>query len=596
MRPPELKDVQLVPVTPPPPEQRVRRLARRPAEGEKPTRYSLPSELRSGTPIGYRRRLPLSSADAQAALNLLSLRRPTGFGPAQPTTDARLFEESALGLFSARQSTNYRGHRQVSLGPDDSARVAALLRQMTGHEAPILDGAARTHLVFARPYRTAFTLLLTFVGHQRWSSPLTVARRLWDKKVHHADDIPTIGFLTHLHVGILADAMERATVLVSAGEERANVLTGAFASPARREANKVPLEALYALCGLTGADRRAGWRLAVVAQIGTALPDERVAIDPDACRHIAANLLAFRSERIQPGVNQEEKAPAAWQTRQDMHVPDALVEQVGRAGYNAFVHHTGLDRERAKATLLFERVDVLTPNGKERLRAIRAHLDAVTDRVVRDLPKWADLPMGRKLSSNAARGKKAFALAGQRVYIGGLSRPEVQAAGLDWEHAVVAFGATAARCCLVAELAGVAELPDDCDLLAGICLMAGPVNQNDIGKQFYGDPDLLEHAFPGRSPTSLLVWTLKAKTIADPVGNEEQLLNPKRQGALVDLRPAPHEVMAVRVGAQVRPFRARDGQTSTERAFATNLLTDPDGAPIPGNAGAPWPWASERVW
>jgi hypothetical protein len=33
------------------------------------------------------------------------------------------------------------------------------------------------------------------------------------------------------------------------------------------------------------------------------------------------------------------------------------------------------------------------------------------------------------------------------------------------------------------------------------------------------------------------VWTVKAKTVADPIGNEEQLMNPAQKGALVDLRP-----------------------------------------------------------
>ena len=43
--------------------------------------------------------------------------------------------------------------------------------------------------------------------------------------------------------------------------------------------------------------------------------------------------------------------------------------------------------------------------------------------------------------------------------------------------------------------------------------------------------DLLQSAYPDAAPTSLLVWTLKAKTVADPIGNEEQLMNPKRKGA-----------------------------------------------------------------
>jgi hypothetical protein len=299
-------------------------------------------------------------------------------------------------------------------------------------------------------------------------------------------------------------------------------------------------------------------------------------------------------------VNNEDAAPEPYRERQEMDVPDELTVQCGRALYNAFAHFSGVAREDAKQLVMLERVDVLTPGGKERLRAIRRDLERVAERVIENLPLWADLPLGRALSKNTARGKKAFALAGQRIYIAGLSRAEVIARGLSFEHGVRAFGAAAARSALVAEVSGSTEIPEGCDLLAGICLMAGPVNQNDIGKAFYGDRDLLADAFPGRDPTSLLVWTLKAKTVADPVGNEEQLLNPARKGALVDLRPGPHEVVFVRRANQVAPLRSRDGRTNQERAFARagNFVVDPEGREIPGNRGAPWPaaWASEVVF
>src|SRR5262249_36970541 len=139
----------------------------------------------------------------------------------------------------------------------------------------------------------------------------------------------------------------------------------------------------------------------------------------------------------------------------------------------------------------------------------RDKLESITDRVVVEIPKWADLPLAKALSRNAERGRKAFALAGQRIYIAGLSRREVEAAGLDWDLAVRAVGSAACRGALYAELMGVVNLPDDCDLLAGICMMAGPVNQDDIGKTHYGMPDLLADnaGFASREPTSLLVWT-----------------------------------------------------------------------------------------
>ena len=180
----------------------------------------------------------------------------------------------------------------------------------------------------------------------------------------------------------------------------------------------------------------------------------------------------------------------------------------------------------------------------------------------------------------------------------GLSQREIEEAGLDWKSAVRAVGAAAARSALFCELMGVTELPDDCDLLAGICLMAGPVNQNDIGKTYYGMPDLLAHEYGHRDPTSLLVWTLKAKTVADPIGNEEQLLNSSRKGALVDLRPGPHEIIEIAKGNLRKPMRLKGDVISQERAYGDleNFAADPQGQEIPGNRGQAWPEESHPVW
>lgn len=590
------KPVSLVPI--PPPALRARREAQFAAEGERRGRYHLPQALDSASPVGFRTRLPLSAEEAEAAASLLSLDPPAAFVPGAPPTEGELFEEASLGVLSSRQSTNYRGHRQVTLGPADSARLAPLLRRLRGLEGAVLDGAAYTHVGLTRPYRTPFTFLLTFIGHKPGLSLGTVPLRGWRKKVHHEDDIPTIGYLQHLHVGIWADAAERAALLASGGRRRANVLMGPFAGPERLAENAAVLAEIEALVGLDGARRAEGWRVGLVVQVGAVEPG--CALSPALCRKLGANLLALRSERIQPGVNAEEKAPPAYQARQDMDVPDLLTEMAGRAAYNAFVRWSGLGRERAKELLLLERIDVLTPNGKERLRQVRRELEEVTDSIVGDLPLWADLPTGKALSRNAARGRKAFALAGQRIYVGGLSRRECEAAGLPFLAAVRAFGAAAARSALVAELSGLVGLPADCDLLAGVCLMAGPVNQNDIGKAFYGGKDLLAEAFPGRDPTSLLVWTLKAKTVADPIGNEEQLLNRAQRGALVDLRPAPHEVCALRIEGRSQPLRQQGARVNAERAFADqgNFVVAPDGGEIPGNRGSRWPsrWREVCPW
>ena len=87
----EPKPLELVTVEPPPPEQRVRRDARFALPGEKRTRYSLPTALESGSPIGYRTRMSMTQDEGRAALRLLSLRAPTGFGPAEPIPEGELF-------------------------------------------------------------------------------------------------------------------------------------------------------------------------------------------------------------------------------------------------------------------------------------------------------------------------------------------------------------------------------------------------------------------------------------------------------------------------------------------------------------------------
>ncbi len=592
-----MKPIEVIPVEAPPVSQRVQRDARFASPGTRKNRYTLPDSLSSSSPVGYRTRVNLTLEQAEEAVQLLSLERATGFGPALPVTEQALFEECSLGVLSARQSTNFRGFRQITFGPESSQEVHKLLRQLSHAEAAPLPGACHTHLVLGRKYRNPFTMLLTLVGHRPFSSLFTVAGRLYEKWVNFGDDIPTIGYLPHIHTGILADAMERAAIIASEGERRAQGLLAPFCGTAKKKNRRV-IRALEKLCKLTGAERMKGWELCLAVQVGTALPEERVNLSKETARRLGANLIAFRSERIQPGVNQEEKAPAQYQVRQDMDVPETLTVMAGRAGYNAFSYWTGVDRERSKDLLLIDRIDVLTSGGKGRLRAIRGELNDITNRLIKRMPQWADLPTGRAFSRNAERGRKAFALAGQRIYLGGLSRVEVEAAQLDWLAAIRAFGAAAARSALVAELMGVTNLPDDCDLLAGICLMAGPVNQNDIGKTYYGYDDLLAENFGERDPTSLLVWTLKAKTVADPIGNEEQLLNAGRKGALVDLRPGPHEVISLSRRGQHTPMRQRGEQINDERAFGDvdNFVTDDKGQPIPGNSGTPWEGSDTAVF
>jgi hypothetical protein len=539
----------------------------------------------------------MTEAESQEALALLSMSRPEGFGPTGPVDEQSLFEESALGILSSRQSTNFRGFRQVTFGPEDAEDIHQCLRELQGLEAAPLAGANNVHLVIGRPYRNPFTMLLTLVGHRTLTSPLTVAGRLIKKKLKFVDDIPTIGYLPHLHVGILADSMERAAVIASEGARRAQALMAPFCGRHRTQ-NKAIIKRLEKRCALTLKERLAGWSLCLVAQVGTAKAEDAIALRPATARKLGANLLAFRSERVQPGVNQEDSAPPAYQARQDMDVTPELTVMAGRAAYNAFSYWTGVDRERVKDILLLDRIDVLTQGGKARLRSIRGSNNAITDRLIKEMPLWADAPVGRAFSRNAERGRKAFALVGQRIYIAGLARSEIETESLDWLAAVRAVGSAASRSALYCELMGVTTLPDDCDLLAGICLMAGPVNQNDIGKAFYGMPDLLAHEHGHREPTSLLVWTLKAKTVADPIGNEEQLLNAKRKGALVDLRPGPHDVIKIASAGRLQSMRSKGALVSQERAYGDvdNFVTDDTHQEIPGNRGQVWPKQGKPVW
>ena len=245
------KHLEVVTIEPPAPSLQRRRDADFAPEGEKRNRYHLPTSLQSGSPVGYRTRVPLTQPEAAAALQLLALDRPTAFEPAAPILERELFEEASLGVLSARQSTNFRGQKQVTFGPEDSRRIAHLLRGLDQREAEVLDDAQMTHVVMTRPYRTPFTALLTLVGHKPVASLLTVPWRLWNKRTRHVDDIPTIGYLRNLHLGILADAMERAAVLASNGRRRAQIFMAPFCG-APRAGNRPMIRGLLLLLRLQG--------------------------------------------------------------------------------------------------------------------------------------------------------------------------------------------------------------------------------------------------------------------------------------------------------------------------------------------------------
>ncbi len=588
----EQKLLTVVPIAPPPEQQIASRRAYHYPEQQPLDRYALPKELHSPSPIAYRNRISLTEEEAKWAMPLLSITPPQAFVEGPSIIEQELFEESSLGILSSRQSTNYLGQKQRTFGPKESQKIYDILSQMKGHLNAPLSGSAYTHIILSKPYRTPFTMLLTLAGHKPLLSLLTVPWRIISKKFFKAVDIPTIGYLQDLHLGILADGLERAVVVSSAGKRKALVHSHAFCGQLREE-NRKQIAELTKLCDLSSKEKSEDWEVSMVVQVGYV--DQKEHVDLGGLhRKIAANMLAFRSERIQPGVNHEPKAPAQYHQRQEMDVPEELTVMAGRAGYNAFCRWTNTDRERAKDLLLLDRVDVLTSNGKERLRKIRRTLGEATDCLIRDLPLWVDLPAARAFSKNAARGRKAFALTGQRIYITGLSQPELEKEKIEWSIAVRACGAATARASLYAEFMGCVNIPEGADLLAGTCIMAGPVNQNDIGKTYYGHPDLLDETMSNRHPTSLLVWTLKAKTIADPIGNEEQLMNVKKKGALVDLRSGPHQLVSVYQGQGFKAMRvAKQGEKmvyNEERAFAdfADFVTSPDGTEILYNAGHAW--------
>lgn len=593
------KEIEVVTITPPPIEERVSREARFYPPDHPRDRYALPKSVSSSSPVGYRERVRFSKEEMGEYMPLLSIEPPKRFEPSAKLKDQELFEESSLGILSSRQSTNFTGQRQRTFGPRKSEEISDLLKAHLG-ENLALDHSAYTHITLTRPYRTPFTLLLTFAGHKPLLSLFTVPWRGIKKRFKGATDIPTIGYLRGLHLGIHADGMERAVMIASQGRRKANVILKPFCGTERAKHQEL-IKKLNKLCKLSAKELSEGWEVSMVTQVGEVPEAERISLTggESAWRRLGAALLALRSERIQPGVNHEPKAPPAYHRRQSMDVSEDLTVQAGRAAYNAFGRWLNIDRDLAKDLLLNDRVDVLTPTGKSRLRKIRRALADATDCLVRDLPLWVDLPTGRLFSRNANKGRKAFALAGQRIYLMGLSREELVQNKVDWELALCATGAAAARSALYAELMGCTDVPEGCDMLAGVCIMAGPVNQNDIGKTFYGHPDLLDETLSHRAPSSLLVWTLKAKTVADPVGNEEQLLNAKRKGALVDLRLGPHEAISIdNEAGNFKPFRQRGTELSEERAFADvgNFLRDPEGQEIEGNCGVEWQHRNDLVW
>jgi len=601
------RDYVYVPI--PAPARPRQRLARLCDPGEKRSRHHLPERLESSSPLGYRTRVSLAPEEARLALALPSRAEARRFmDTATPyrTLESTLFEEAALGVLVSRQSTNFFGQRQVTLGPSWSGKVEALLDALEGREGAVLRGAAHTHLWLGRPYQTPFTALLTFVGHPPLADVLTVPFRALRKGVAGHADIPSIGWLPHVHAGILSEQVSRAVALAHAGRMGVRTFLRPFVGEAAQR-NAPLLSDLEKAAGLNVLDTRlGGWRLMGVTQVGVLPPGDRLPFaDLDdalpngrsrMARRIAATAMAFRSERVLPGhllgVELPENVPWIYREPEETTVPQALMDEVLRAARDAFEERLGYGvPEGVRDALLVHEIDTTSAPGQTEITLIRQELDEVTQRIRKNLPVWADAVSLGALARLVEQGTKAFALSGQRVVIFGLDGELLRGTGVDFEHAVRAVGAAIARACWIFEIAGSTEIPEGADLLGGVCAMAGPVNLNDIGKSFYGHADLLRRNYGQGLPTSLAVVCFKAKTPADPIGNEEQLLNRTKRGPLVDLRKGPHEAVALRASPESRVVPMRADPVSRERAFhdVGNFVAGPDGREIEGNRGVPYP-------
>ena len=241
----------------------------------------------------------------------------------------------------------------ITFGPGHSARIAGLLDRLQGREGGVLEHATHTHLVLGQPYRTPFTFLLTFIGHKTGSSVFTVPHRAWRKWRHHDVDIPTIGYLPHLHTGILADAMERAAVVASVGKRAANVFMSPFSGPELRGANRGVIRELEDLCGLSAEDRRRGWGLQLLAQVGQVA--DPFPIERSLARKLGAPVVAAQ-RADSAGVNMEDKAPGLPGSAGDVGTRRACRDG-GTRGLQCWGPLDGCGARCGQVMMVMERVD-----------------------------------------------------------------------------------------------------------------------------------------------------------------------------------------------------------------------------------------------
>ena len=345
-------------------------------------------------------------------------------------------------------------------------------------------------------------------------------------------------------------------MVASIGKRAANVFMSPFSGPELRGANRVIRE-LEDLCGLSAEDRRRGWGLQLVAQVGQVA--DPFPIERPLARKLGANLLSLRSERIQPGVNMEDKAPGEYRGRHV--VPDELAVM---AGARPSTLASGGGGARCGQVHDGDGAGRHAHGRRQGASAPDRELGDITDQLVDDLPR-ADLPTGRVLSKAPAAAGPSLWLDSASIRWTGSARCDAEGRGLG--RAVRAAGAAASRSALPAS-PGLIDLPESTDLLTGCCLMAGPVNQNDIGEQYYGYPDLLAGHTPGATPCRC--WCGRSRPRPSPIQSAtKSSCSTLPARALVDLRCGPHEAVWVvdNDGAR-RPMRKEGDRVSQERAFS----------------------------
>ena len=191
-----------------------------------------------------------------------------------------------------------------------------------------------------------------------------------EKKYRFVDDIPTIGYLQWLHLGILAESMERAAVIASSGQRRANVLMAPFCDDNAQSQNAQVIKDIEARIGLTSSDKAKGWQIRMITQVGCV--KGTLDISQELYQRSVQTCLRFAQSAFSQGSTKRTR-PLLNITKGRTWMSASLSLRMPAAPHTTRFHRwTGIERKRCKALLLNERVDVLTDGGKERLREIES--------------------------------------------------------------------------------------------------------------------------------------------------------------------------------------------------------------------------------